>query len=300
MEFDFPIPPGHTEIPLWMGNCFRIGSKKISILKYTQCESGWDAQLTELYENASEAGDQYYIDRASRLRVCIELEKVIKNRNVTILEIGSSSGYLLQAIKTSFPGSCLIGSDCVPELLEKIAETTSDVPLIQFDLVDCPLPDKSIDVVIALNVLEHIKDDGSALKQIYRILKPGGYGIIEVPAGQDLYDFFDAQFKHFRRYDIHDLCTMAQESGFMVIHATHLGFFLFPFFSLIKRRNKRKSNPSDTRKKDLVKQQIAFGGKTLHKIFDLLMTFEIWMGKKIKYPFGIRCCVVLQRCENNE
>ena len=52
MEFKFPIPPGYTEEPLWNGNCFKIGSKKLSVLKYTQSKTGWDASLTDFYEEA--------------------------------------------------------------------------------------------------------------------------------------------------------------------------------------------------------------------------------------------------------
>lgn len=72
-------------------------------------------------------------------------------------------------------------------------------------MVTCPLPDNSVDIVIALNVLEHIEDDITAIKQIYRILKPGGYAIIEVPRNPNLYDLHDERLKHFRRYQMNDL-----------------------------------------------------------------------------------------------
>lgn len=299
MDFKFPIPPGYTEVPLWTGNCFKIGSKKLSVLKYTECNAGWDAGLTDFHEKEAEDGS-HYIDRASRLHARDELKIIVKSTGIVILEIGSSSGYLLQEIKASFPESFLIGSDCIPEPLEKIAQKRPDIPLIQFDLVNCPLPDKSVDIVVALNVLEHIREDADALKQIYRILKPGGYAIIEVPANQDLYDFYDEQLKHFRRYNLRELCDLAKNSHFKIVNATHLGFFLYPFFSVIKKRNKKMGNYNENQKKDLVKKQIAFGGKVIHTMLDSLMNFEILVGKKIKFPFGIRCCILLQRTDKNE
>jgi ubiquinone/menaquinone biosynthesis C-methylase UbiE len=299
MGFKFPIPPGYATEPIWTGNGFLIGSEKCSVLKYTECEIGWDASLTDFHEKEAEDG-RHYIDQASRLHACNELKNKVHTKSAVILEIGSSSGYLLREIKMSFPDSFLIGSDCIPEPLEKIAQKRPDIPLIQFDLVNCPLPDKSVNVVIALNVLEHIKDDTAALKQIYRILKPGGYAIIEVPANQELFDFYDEQLKHFRRYNLRDLCNMALKSHFVIVSATHLGFFLYPFFSFIKKRNKRMSNSSEKQKKDFVKKQIALGGKIIHKMLDSLMNFEILIGKKINFPFGIRCCVLLQRADKIE
>jgi ubiquinone/menaquinone biosynthesis C-methylase UbiE len=293
--FKFPIPPGYEEDPIWTGRDFQIGSEKVAVLKYTQCNAGWDANLTEFHEKEAEAGN-HYIDRASRLHAWLELERIEKDQSAVILEIGSSSGYLLKEIKAFSPGSYLIGSDCIPEPLEKISEKIPGIPLIQFDLVNCPLPDTSVDVVVALNVLEHIKDDEAALKQIYRILKPGGYAIIELPANSQLYDFYDEQLKHFRRYDLRGLTQMSLGCGFVVSKSTHLGFCIYPAFKLIKLQNKRKNKYLDSNQKQItMKTQIRFGGPIVNRILFTLMLFELYLGKIISYPWGVRCTLTLQK-----
>jgi ubiquinone/menaquinone biosynthesis C-methylase UbiE len=293
--FKFPIPPGYEENPVWTGRNFQIGSEKVAVLKYTHCNAGWNADLTEFHEQEAEAGN-HYIDRASRLHACLELEKGEKDQSAVILEIGSSSGYLLKEIKTSFPQSYLIGSDCIPEPLEKIAERIPGIPLIQFDLFNCPLPDNCVDVVVALNVLEHIKDDEAALKQIYRILKPGGHAIIEVPANSQLYDFYDEQLKHFRRYDLRGLKQMSHGCGFVFSKSTHLGFCIYPAFKLIKLRNKRENKHLDSYQKQItMKTQIRFGGPIVNRILFAVMLFELYLGKTISYPWGIRCALTLQK-----
>jgi SAM-dependent methyltransferase len=294
MDFKFPIPPGYIEEPIWMGDCFTIGSKKLPVLKYTGCDAGWDASLTDFHEKEAEDGS-HYIDRASRLYACNELKKKVHTKSGVILEIGSSSGYLLREIKRSFPKSFLIGSDCIPEPLENIAKKISDIPLIQFDLVNCPLPDNCVDVVIALNVLEHIKDDENALKQIYRILKPGGYAIIEVPANQDLYDFYDEQLKHFRRYSLHELKTLTEKTGFTVVRASHLGFFIYPGFKYMKLRNRQKNTMNDVQKQTSMKKLIQLGGPVFNNIFYLLMKIELTIGNFFQYPIGIRSMLLLKK-----
>ena len=294
MEFKFPIPPGYTNEPIWTGNGFLIGSEKIPILKYTESDAGWDASLTDFHEKEAGEGTHYF-DRASRLRACLELKKRIQNKCTVILEIGSCSGYLLQEIKTSIPESFLIGSDCIPEPLEKIAGKIPDVPLIQFDLVNCPLPDNCVDVVVALNVLEHIKNDEAALKQIYRILKPGGYAIIDVPANQELFDFYDKQLKHFRRYNLHGLSDMALKSKFSIICTSHLGFFIYPVFKLVKLRNKRKVMKNDLDNQTLMKDLIQLGGPLFNHLLFFLMRFELCLGKRLQYPWGIRCLLTLKK-----
>jgi ubiquinone/menaquinone biosynthesis C-methylase UbiE len=294
MNITFPIPPGYNENPIWMEDGFKIGTEKVTILKYTQCDVGWDASLTDFHEKEVEAGN-YYIDRASRLHACSELESIKKNQNLTILEIGSSSGYLLRDVKRIFPDTFLIGSDCISEPLINIAHSLSGIPLIEFDLVECPLPDNYVDVVIALNVLEHIKDDETALRQIYRILKPGGYAIIEVPANQKLYDFFDEQLKHFRRYHLENLCDMARKSNFSIIKASHFGFFIYPAFKIVKLWNKRKEMSTRSYDKNHVKKLIHMGGIFNDYLLYYVMLFELFLGKFIRYPFGIRCLLTLQK-----
>ena len=58
-----------------------------------------------------------------------------------------------------------------------------DSPLAddQVDIVDLPYADASFDVVICLHVLEHIPDDGKAMRELHRVLVPGGQAIVMVP-----------------------------------------------------------------------------------------------------------------------
>lgn len=51
----------------------------------------------------------------------------------------------------------------------------------QVDITRLPMPDGSYDVVIANHVLEHIEDDGLAMRELYRVLKPGGMALLTVP-----------------------------------------------------------------------------------------------------------------------
>lgn len=48
-------------------------------------------------------------------------------------------------------------------------------------LTDIPFPDSAFDLVICNHVLEHVPDDGLAMREVYRVLKPGGQAILQVP-----------------------------------------------------------------------------------------------------------------------
>ena len=91
--------------------------------------------------------------------------------------------------------------------------TTADLysPLadVKADICDLPFEDNSYDVVFCNHVLEHIVEDKKAMSELYRVLKPNGFGIFQIP--QDLtkattYEDFtitspEERAKHFGQYD---------------------------------------------------------------------------------------------------
>ncbi|PIF00325.1 MAG: SAM-dependent methyltransferase [Maribacter sp.] len=72
--------------------------------------------------------------------------------------------------------------------LGNLEYTTTDLnsPLadVEADICDLPFTDNTYDVILCNHVLEHIPDDKKAMRELYRVLKPGGWGIFQIP--QDL------------------------------------------------------------------------------------------------------------------
>lgn len=74
----------------------------------------------------------------------------------------------------------------------------------------------AIDTIVLVNVLEHIEDDDSALREFARVLKPGGYLLIFVPALSLLMSDFDRALGHFRRYHQRALRRQLSAAGLSV------------------------------------------------------------------------------------
>lgn len=72
--------------------------------------------------------------------------------------------------------------------LKNLDYTTTDLesPLadIKADICNLPFEDNAFDVILCNHVLEHIPDDTKAMQELYRVLKPGGFGVFQIP--QDL------------------------------------------------------------------------------------------------------------------
>lgn len=288
IPFTLPPPESFTESPVWDGSQFLIGSSKFQILEYSENFKGWSDDLTALHEEL--AGDSHPIDVASRADAISQVKKNCPDEHAVIMEIGCSSGFLIRDLVKYFPQSVVIGADVVKEPLNKLAQSLPTVPLIRFDLLKSPLPQKCVDILIMLNVLEHIEDDISALKNAFELLKPGGILIIEVPAGPKLYDDYDEFLQHFRRYSASNLKAKLNMIGFEIKRKSHLGFILFPAFAIVKCLNRLfpKSNTS------LVVRNSA--SKTGNNVLvSWAMNLESKYFRNLRLPVGIRILITAQK-----
>jgi SAM-dependent methyltransferase len=69
-----------------------------------------------------------------------------------------------------------------------------DSPLadVHADITDLPFPDESFDLVVCLHVLEHVPDDRAAIREFFRVLRPGGRAMLQVPPSPLAETFEDA------------------------------------------------------------------------------------------------------------
>lgn len=252
--------------------------------------SGWTDELTELHE--AEAGSDHYIDGASRAWALRWVRNWVPT-DALILDIGCSSGHMLRLLREELPHSRLMGADYIRGPLAKLSRELPVVPLMQFDLTACPLEDNCADAIVALNVLEHIPDDGKAIAEMFRILKPRGKAIIEVPAGPGLYDIYDRQLLHERRYRMTNLVSQFERGGFRIVQRSHLGFLLYPAFWLVKKWNRRYLTASGEEQRRRVAASIRTARSS--PLMTAVMECEAKLRTHLPFPFGIRCLLLAEK-----
>jgi trans-aconitate methyltransferase len=292
MKIPFKLPPvriGEVN-PEWIGSGFVIGAKKSLVLEYSENTHGWTDDLTILHENAVGDVGGHPIDSASRHDAITQLKNYMPSPSGVVLEVGCSSGYLVNDLLRELPLATIIASDVVKKPLEELALRVPEVPFFRFDLVHCPFPNQSVDAVVMLNVLEHIQEDTKALNKVADILKPQGILIVEVPAYQWLYGAYDQEVRHFRRYNMMQLNDKLRDAGFDVIRKTYLGFLLFPAFALVKLINKFIPHRC---KDSLVKNQIRT--TAVNPLVKWAMEIESTFLSSVSLPFGIRILVVARK-----
>ena len=117
--------------------------------------------------------------------------------------------------------------------LKNLDYTTTDLnsPLadVKADICNLPFEDNSFDVILCNHVLEHIPDDTKAIAELYRVMKPGGWGIFQIPQDLDRETTFEddtitdkkqrakvfGQYDHVRIYGL-DYFKTLENAGFTV------------------------------------------------------------------------------------
>ena len=284
-KIEFPHPKNKNESLVFINQNFQNTKnfeEKYKVLEYSQNLEGWTEDHTLMVEH--HIGNQHPIDITSK-EMCIDfLEKYDSSKEKVVLEIGCSSGNLINKIK-DLKNYTYIGSDVIKNSVEKLSKIYSDTPFLVFDLVKNPFNESLCSSLIMLNVLEHIKNDDKALLEANKLLEKNGLLILEVPSGKFLFDQYDKKLLHFRRYNMNDLIKKITNAGFKIEKKTHLGFIIFPLFIIIKLFNKL------IRTDNILTKQANFSNnifvKTLFKI-------EKSIGN-LSLPFGIRCFVCARK-----
>jgi SAM-dependent methyltransferase len=175
--------------------------------------------------------------------------------------------------------------DCCEFLRENVLPE-----VVQASLTALPFPDASFDLVCAYDVIEHIEDDVLALREIKRVLKPGGHFHITVPAFQLLWSSHDVVNHHYRRYRRKLLLQRIQEAGLQTEYASYFNAFLF-FPVAVVRVLSRLAEKVRGKKEDATLQSDfdtyktgGLSGKLFYRIFK---SETALLRSKVKLPVGV-------------
>ena len=145
----------------------------------------------------------------------------------TFLDVGSGTGHVLARLRLHRPSMRFTAAEAFMTGLQITARRTMDIELIQADALHLPY-DAEFDVVGAFDVIEHIADDGAALREMVRAVRPGGGLILTVPQHRFLWSPYDDHTGHHRRYSRSQLSLLLQHAGCEVVFATSFVSLLLP------------------------------------------------------------------------
>ena len=143
------------------------------------------------------------------------------------------------------------------------------------------------DLIVLLDVLEHIDDDAASLNVLREYTKDHGHLIITVPAYQFLWTIHDEQHHHKRRYTLRKLKKLIENNGWSVNYISYFNSFLFPL-ALVDRLKQKILPP----KKDV---GLKMPSKLINSIFEKIFSFESKLIGRIIFPFGLSIILIAKK-----
>ncbi len=202
------------------------------------------------------------------------LNKIFSNftHKLKILDIGPGMGK--EPSMLSRYGEVII-VDIEPEVVNKWKKTNFTVVL--GDVCNLPFENEEFDVIIAMDVFEHISEDSLAIQEVYRVLKNGGWLIFSVPAYSWLYSNHDVVLKHFRRYNRKEILYLLSKFFYKKIY--HWNFIFFLPIMLLRIVNKYTNT-------NYVKK-IKFPNFINYMVYTLLLLENFFILHNFSFPFGL-------------
>tara|TARA_R100000152_G_C6773215_1_gene200447 strand:+ start:1311 stop:2165 length:855 start_codon:yes stop_codon:yes gene_type:complete len=166
--------------------------------------------------------------RWKRVQNQINIFDSFLEKNHHILEIATGKGYLARVLSQMYKN--FVGSDIDPKVVEHNQVVNPDLKVILSDVIKLP-EDKKYDVVIAMDVLEHVEDTVRFAKKMHSLTKK--YAIIQVPINRRLVcpnkphlqglKNFDGHLHYFSKFSLNNLFTQNDMFRCVLLYQTSMG-----------------------------------------------------------------------------
>jgi SAM-dependent methyltransferase len=148
-----------------------------------------------------------------------QFERIARFLGRRVLEIGAGIGNISAHIVEG-RRECVVLTDTDEYYRERLRRRFAQHPEVSVENLTLPAEDagerfrpSAVDTVVALNVVEHIRDDRGAVRSMASVVKPGGRVIILVPALPELYGSLDVELGHERRYTRAEVADIVRGAG---------------------------------------------------------------------------------------
>jgi len=219
-----------------------------------------------------------------RYIIASTLKQLNLSKNCKILEVGSGTGGNVE-ILTNFGNLDAVEMDEEARNISKKRHPEQKV-LDGYLPYNLPKNLKRYDVICLFDVLEHVKESRLAVNELIKLLKPGGYLILTVPAHQFLWSDWDDYHHHYRRYNFAKLHEDIVGTPLRPKKISHFNFTLMPVIIFARLMIK------------FLRLEAGAGhgipNKNINALLFFILKIEAKILRYINIPFGVSMLCVLK------
>ena len=239
---------------------------------------------THEYERLAEYEEWYWWHRARQTIVQTLLRRYAP-RGARILDVGCGTGATSRSLREF---GRVVGLDVGMDAL-RFAHGRG-LPVAGSLAAPLAVRSDSADVVVALDVLEHLPDDRGAAREMLRILAPGGVLVVTVPAYQFLWSSHDVALGHQRRYRRAQLESVLRDSGLQIEICSYVMASVFPVAALVRLKDRFLPAKNTTAESGYVPTP---------PLLNSILSHVVGLGGRVvqwtRLPFGLSVVAVARR-----
>lgn len=186
-----------------------------------------------------------YVDRTEKRLIF----SMMRSKKGKALDLGCGTGnYTVELHKRGFD---VVGVDLSEKMLEIARGKLPDVEFVRASAYNLPFDDESFDLVLSVTMFEFLREPERAVREIHRVLKPGGEVIIGTMNGRSLWFLFkrlktlfvETAYRYARFYTPGELEGLLIEQGFRDVESRGIIFFpsFWPFLGIAERMDQKFS-----------------------------------------------------------
>lgn len=221
----------------------------------------------------------WFVGRRKIVAAAIESLKPALPAGARILEVGCGTGSNLLMLKRYGEVDAIEPDDEARALAASRGGIAVQGGLLP-DGVE--IADGRYDLIVLLDVLEHVEQEREALAVLRAKLAPGGRILLTVPSAPWMWSGHDVAHHHKRRYTVATLCAALTGTGFRLVHMSHFNTLLFPLIAAI--RLVRPHGEGD----DAMPPALA------NRILSRLFGAERHLATRMSLPFGVSLLAIAE------
>ena len=207
-----------------------------------------------------------------------------------LLDAGCGTGGMLGYVRARFPEAALTGMDFSERALELTGQRNLGATLVQGSTDELPFHDAQFDVVLSIDVIVlHGIDDQKALREMYRVLRPGGQLIMNLAAFDFLRGSHDTATNMARRYTRPRLARLLQNAGFKDSRMTYWNMSLMPAVAAVRWMSRTKAQQPN------VQSDLKPVWPPLNAALAALAQTELAISRSVSLPFGTSLFAVARK-----